>query len=102
MTHFVENVLMNSKMEFVFIAMQKRPQMNVKNVVLYTRAGCPTCRVFTMKMEKKGIPFTKVEDEEKLFALGQEHHIQSAPILCVDGTYYDAHGAKEFIDHWEN
>ena len=42
--------------------------------------NCPKCKVLTMKLDKKGINYTKVEDVDAMLAKG----IKAAPYLEVD------------------
>ena len=73
----------------------------MSEIILYGRPGCPRCKVLGMKLEKKGIPFEKIEDADLLVKIGEEHHIQSAPILCIDGAYYDLNKASQIINQME-
>jgi glutaredoxin len=54
------------------------------NVILYT-VECPKCKVLTMKLDKKGINYTKVEDVDTMLAKG----IKTAPYLEVDNELMD-------------
>lgn len=47
--------------------------------------NCPKCKVLTMKLDKKGINYTKVEDVDTMLAKG----IKTAPYLEVDGELMD-------------
>lgn len=70
-------------------------------ITLYGKPGCPRCKVLGMKLDKKGIPFTKIEDEALLVQIGEQNNIASAPILCIDGQYYDLNKASQLINQWE-
>jgi glutaredoxin len=51
-------------------------------ITLYKTTTCPTCKVIKIKLEKKGIPFVEVYDEDVL----AEEGIKSVPTLDVDGV----------------
>lgn len=48
-------------------------------IILYT-THCPKCKVLTMKLDKKGLNYTEVEDVNTMLAKG----IKTAPYLEVD------------------
>ena len=51
-------------------------------VTLYKSTTCPQCKVVKIKLERKGIPFVEVYDEDVLAKEG----IKSVPTLDVDGV----------------
>lgn len=56
--------------------------------------NCPKCKVLTMKLDKKGINYTKVEDVDTMLAKG----IKTAPYLEVDGELMDFTQAVAWIN----
>lgn len=63
------------------------------NVILYT-VECPKCKVLTMKLDKKGINYTKVEDVNTMLAKG----IKTAPYLEVDNELMDFTQAVAWVN----
>ena len=56
--------------------------------------NCPKCKVLTMKLDKKGINYTKVEDVDTMLAKG----IKTAPYLEVDGELMDFTQAVAWVN----
>ena len=56
--------------------------------------NCPKCKVLTMKLDKKGINYTKVEDVNTMLAKG----IKTAPYLEVDNELMDFTQAVAWIN----
>lgn len=55
-------------------------------MIVYSN-NCPRCKVLIKKLEQKGINFNKVESEDEIMRVANEHNIQSTPfILLEDGT----------------
>lgn len=61
-------------------------------VVLYS-TNCPKCNVLSMKLKDKNIDFTVNTNVDDMIAKG----FQSAPILEVDGEYYEFGDAVKYI-----
>ena len=55
-------------------------------VILYTSTGCPKCNIIKKGLEKKGIDYFSIENEEEIVKRG----ITSIPVLEIDGKrmYY--------------
>ena len=62
-------------------------------IILYT-THCPKCKVLTMKLDKKGINYTEVEDVNTMLAKG----IKTAPYLEVDGELMDFTQAVAWVN----
>ena len=56
--------------------------------------NCPKCKVLTMKLDKKGISYTKVEDVNTMLAKG----IKTAPYLEVDNELMDFTQAVAWVN----
>lgn len=56
--------------------------------------NCPKCKVLTMKLDKKGINYTKVEDVNTMLAKG----IKTAPYLEVDNELMDFTQAVAWVN----
>lgn len=56
--------------------------------------NCPKCKVLTMKLDKKGINYTKVEDVDVMLAKG----IKTAPYLEVDNELMDFTQAVAWVN----
>ena len=61
-------------------------------VKLYS-THCPKCKVLTIKLTQKNIPFEVIDDLEVMKRLG----FKSAPMLDVDGKLYDFARALEWV-----
>lgn len=66
------------------------------NVILYSTA-CAKCKVVEMKLKQLGIDFDLVEDKDKVISVGEINGISSAPILEVDGNFYDFSNAIKYL-----
>ena len=64
------------------------------NVVLYT-VQCPKCKVLSMKLDKKKIPYEVCTDIEIMKSMG---FIQ-APMLEVDGKIMNFTEAVEWVNN---
>lgn len=67
-------------------------------MTLYKKPQCPKCSVLEKKLVSKGVDFTVVEDEAATAEIGRREGILSAPILEVNGEYFDFSHAKAYID----
>lgn len=66
------------------------------NMTLYSKPGCPQCKVLKMKMDAAKIEYKHIEDIDALLALG----VQAAPVLMVDGTMYYGPQAIKWFTAW--
>lgn len=62
-------------------------------IILFS-TNCPKCKVLTMKLDKKGINYTKVEDVDVMLAKG----IKTAPYLEVDNELMDFTQAVAWVN----
>lgn len=63
-------------------------------IKVYTKEGCPKCKVLKMKLEKKGIVYEEFKDVEAMIAMG----IRSCPLLEVDGKRLDFPDAVKYVN----
>ena len=62
-------------------------------MILYS-TGCPLCKTLEQRMNKSGVSYTKITDEEEIMAQG----FQSVPILYAKGKNMMFSEAMAFID----
>ena len=62
-------------------------------ITLYGLHGCPMCKYLEQVLNKKGVPYTKVDDLEKIKAL----NLNSVPTLEVDGKRMNYPDALKFV-----
>lgn len=67
-------------------------------MTLYT-TNCPKCVVLEKKLNNKNINYKKVEDIEKILEIANEQGINTAPILEIDGEYFDFSHANTYINN---
>lgn len=65
-------------------------------MTLYSKPGCPQCKVLKMKMDAAGISYTHIEDEEVLISLG----VKAAPVLQYEGVIYSGPTAIKWFTQW--
>lgn len=65
-------------------------------IILYS-TGCAKCKVIETKLNQVQVPFELVTDVDKVVEVGRSCGINTAPILLVDGNYYDFTQAIKFI-----
>lgn len=63
-------------------------------ITIFSKEGCPKCRVLKMKLEQKGIQYEDSHDVEKLQELG----FKSLPILDVDGSMMKFEDAVQYVN----
>lgn len=63
-------------------------------ITIFSKEGCPKCRVLKMKLEQKGIQYEDRHDVEKLQELG----FKSLPILDVDGSMMKFEDAVKYVN----
>lgn len=63
-------------------------------VTIYSKVGCPRCKVLKMKLEQKGIEYTECQDMEKMKELG----IVSLPVVDFDGNLLTFEKAVKFVN----
>ena len=66
------------------------------NMTLYSKPGCPQCKVLKMKMDAAKIEYKHIEDIDALLALG----VQAAPVLMVEGALYCGPQAIKWFTNW--
>ena len=66
------------------------------NFTLYSKPGCPQCKVLKMKMDAAKVDYKHVEDIEAILALG----VKSAPVLMADGVVHCGPEAIKWFTSW--
>lgn len=66
-------------------------------VTLYGLHGCPMCKYLEQVLNKKGMPYTKVDDLETIKALD----LHSVPMLEVDGERMDYPTALKYVKDYK-
>jgi len=63
-------------------------------MILYS-TGCPLCRSLEQKMNRAGVSYTKIDDEDEMIRLG----FQSVPMLMDGkGNYLNFSDAMKLMD----
>ena len=65
-------------------------------IILYS-TGCAKCKVIETKLNQLQVPFELVTDVDKVVEVGHSCGINTAPILLVDGNYYDFSSAIKYL-----
>ena len=63
-------------------------------VVLYTKPGCPMCKMLKSVLDKNNIKYELVNDIDIMIAKGFTH----APMLEVDGKYMNLSEARRWAE----
>ena len=64
--------------------------------VLYT-IHCPKCNAIEAILKKKEIPFTIVDDKEKVLEVADFEGIKDMPFACIDNKYYNCKELQAWI-----
>lgn len=62
-------------------------------ITVYTKEGCPKCKILKMKLTEKNIPYTECQDVKKMIDMG----FKSAPVMFVDDDYYSFSEAIQYV-----
>lgn len=68
----------------------------MESVIFYT-IHCPKCKTLQMLMDKKGIVFNVIDDEEVVRAEGAKYNLNSAPFALINGECYDTKKLQAWI-----
>lgn len=64
-------------------------------ITIYSKEGCPKCRVLKMKLEQKGLEYVECQDTQKMVEMG----LKSLPVMmCVDGTLMKFEEAVKYVN----
>ena len=63
-------------------------------VKVYTKEGCPKCRILKMKLAQKGIEYEEFMDFDEMLKMG----IKSVPQMEVDGKRMDFAAAIKYVN----
>ena len=67
------------------------------NIKIYALPNCPMCKMLHSRLEQKKIEHEYIVNEIKIIELGQMTGISSAPIVEVDGQYFNLQLASKVI-----
>lgn len=60
-----------------------------RGFVVYSLPLCSQCRAIKKKLTNANIEFEEIVDEERIISLSKETGIITAPIIEVEGVFYD-------------
>ena len=63
-------------------------------ITVYSKPGCPKCRVLKMKLEQKGLEYDECQDMAKM----QEMGFKSLPVLDFNGDVMTFENAVKFVN----
>lgn len=63
-------------------------------ITVYSKPGCPKCRVLKLKLDKKNLAYEECQDVEKMTAMG----LKSLPVMDVDGERFTFENAVKYIN----
>ena len=64
-------------------------------ITIYSKEGCPKCRVLKMKLEQKGIEYAECIDTAEMLRMG----LKSLPVLMdVDGNLMKFEEAVKYVN----
>ena len=66
------------------------------NFIMYSKPGCPQCKVLKAKMDAAGVEYKHIEDVDAIIALG----VKAAPVLQADGVIYAGPQAIKWFTSW--
>lgn len=64
-------------------------------ITIYSKVGCPKCKVLKMKLEQKGLEYTDCQDTEKMISMG----LKSLPVLAVDDKMMKFEEAVKYVNN---
>lgn len=66
------------------------------DMTLYSKPGCPQCKVLKMKLEAAKVDYKHIEDIDAILALG----VKAAPVLVADGELHCGPEAIKWFNQW--
>ena len=63
-------------------------------IKVYTKDGCPKCRVLKMKLAQKNLEYEEINDLDLMIEKG----FKSTPQMEVDGKVYDFADAIKYVN----
>ena len=64
-------------------------------ITIYSKVGCPRCKVLKMKLEQKGLEYAECQDTEKMIDMG----LKSLPVLAVDDKMLKFEDAVKYVNN---
>lgn len=65
-------------------------------MIFYSKPGCPQCKVLKMKLDKAGVQYKHIEDEDTIVSLG----VKAAPVLMFNGIMHVGPEAIKWFNQW--
>ena len=72
-----------------------------ENVIKYYTIHCPKCKILQGLMEKKGISFDVIDDNDTVMEVAEQYGVKSAPFALVNGECYNTKKLQEWIKEQE-
>jgi len=66
-------------------------------LTVYSKEGCPRCKVLKMKLDKKGIPYEECHDIDYM----RERGMMSLPVLGTDDRLLTFDAAVRYVNSLE-
>lgn len=66
-------------------------------MTIYSLPSCTNCNFVKDILTQKKIPFEEICDEEKTLELGRKNNIFTAPIIEINGEFFDSVRGLEII-----
>ena len=64
-------------------------------ITIYSKVGCPRCKVLKMKLEQKGLEYAECQDTEKMIDMG----LKSLPVLAEDDKMLKFEDAVKYVNN---
>ena len=69
----------------------------MENIVIYTTATCPRCKVLKQKMKQKNIEYTEINDIQTVIEMGY----QTVPVIKINDKILTFSEANKWINEQE-
>lgn len=63
-------------------------------ITIYSKEGCPKCKVLKMKLEQKGIEYEDCQDIDRMLEMG----LMSLPAMSVDENLMKFEDAVKYVN----
>lgn len=76
---------------------KERRWIIMREIILYTKPGCPKCAVLRKKLNTQNVFYKEISSIEEMIAMG----FKSAPVLVVDGEKMDYLEAIKWVNSYK-
>ena len=66
-------------------------------MIKYFSSHCPRCKVLKSLMDREGITYEEVDDENIYMPIAKENKILSMPFADIDGVVYGSKELQKYI-----